>query len=89
MFGTLEYTDLQNGFTTNYSVGGRDSLKITDELEYEYRRLCGCGQISDGATIRVVAIIDGEPETVIRRKHFGGHGWVDYNSHLYRQLECV
>ena len=86
MFGRLTYKDSEN-LSRSISVCDRDSLKITDKLESEYKRLSLSGA-SSGA-IYVVAVIDGESETVINRKHIQGYGWVDYDSFAYRQLECV
>lgn len=81
MFGRLTYKDSEN-LSRSISVCDRDSLKITDTLEREFKRLSLSGATS--GAIYVVAIIDGESETVINRKHVEGFGWVDYDSFVYR-----
>ena len=86
MFGRLVY-ELEDGSTRAVSYCERDTLRITDYLEKEYRESCIYNGALDGATMTITAIIDGESQVVISRKHFKNVGWVDVNSHLYRQLE--
>ena len=86
MFGRLVY-GLEDGSTRAVSFCERDSLRITDHLEKEYQQSRIYNGALDGATMTVTAIIDGEFQVVINRKHFKDVGWVDANSHLYRQLE--